>query len=549
MKTAGTVLFSLLPNLARSAIHLTNGGSMKFLASMTSIGCLLLMITGPAWSQSFTAAVRGVVTDQTGAAVSNARVIITEADRNVQHPTTTDSEGRYYVSALPPGQYNMTVEASGFKKYAQSAFPLLVQQQATIDVQLQLGEVSSIVEVQGEAPLVNTTIANLGQVIENKYILSLPNLGRNSMSLVYLTPGVVGSGGRRGDSNTNFVANGSRNSTADVLVDGVTVVTVEQNSGITDLKFSPSIDVVQEFKMQTNFFSAEYGQTGGAVVNMVTRSGSNDIHGTGYYFLRDKVLNANNWFANRSGQPLPAFHRDQFGGVLGGPIIRNKTFFFGGYEYTKTGEPTNQNITVPTALQRQGDFSETRNASGELMTIYNPFDTFTNAKGEVERRPFPGNKIPQHMLNPIALNALSYLPLPNQQGAPFTNNNNWFNNGVNRNTGHQINIRGDHSFSDRTRASGRYSQARGNGTNPNLFGDDNPAYFTGGPNGTRTHAMVGELNHTFSPTTLVVFRYGYTYSDFYRDPLAGIRVRRHHTRTARQHEGYRDASGVPALGA
>jgi hypothetical protein len=166
---------------------------------------------------------------------------------------------------------------------------------------------------------VNTTIANLGQVIENKYILSLPNLARNSMSMAYLTPGVVGSGGRRGDSNTNFVANGSRNSTSDVLVDGVTVTTVEQNSGITDLKFSPSIDVVQEFKMQTNFFSAEYGQTGGAVVNVVTRSGTNDFHGTGYYFLRDSALNANDWFSNRAGRAIPDFHRDQFGGVSADP--------------------------------------------------------------------------------------------------------------------------------------------------------------------------------------------------------------------------------------
>jgi hypothetical protein len=204
---------------------------MKVRSTLTGIGCLLLMITGSAWSQSFTAAVRGVVTDPTGAAVANAKVVITQAERNVQNTMTTDEEGRYQVSALPPGQYTLTVEAGGFKKYARSAFSLLVQQQATIDVQLQLGEVSSVVEVQGDTPLVNTTIANLGQVIDNKYILSLPNIARNSMSLVYLTPGVVGSGGRRGDSNTNFSANGSRNSTSDVLVDGVTVVTVEQNSG------------------------------------------------------------------------------------------------------------------------------------------------------------------------------------------------------------------------------------------------------------------------------------------------------------------------------
>ena len=494
---------------------------MKVLASMTRIGCLLLITTGLAWSQSFTAAVRGVVTDPTGAAVPNAKIIITEAERNVQHPTTTDAQGRYQVSALPPGQYTMIVEANGFRRYAQSSFPLLVQQQATIDVQLQIGEVASVVEVEGSAPLVNTTISNLGQVIENKYILSLPNLARNSISLVYLTPGVVGAGGRRGDSSTNFVANGSRNSTSDVLVDGVTVVTVEQNSGITDLKFSPSVDVVQEFKMQTNFFSAEYGQTGGAVVNMVTRSGTNDYHGTGYYFLRDAALNANDWFSNRAGRPLPAFHRDQFGGVLGGPIIRNKTFIFGGYEYTRQDNPTSRTSTVPTALQREGDFSQTFNASGQLMTIYNPFDTFINSSGAVERRPFAGNKIPKNMMDPVALKALSYLPLPNQQGAAFTNTANWFNNGVDHSTAHQINIRGDHNFSERTRASGRYSQARSDGTNPNLFGDDNPAYFTGGPNATRTHAMVAELTHTFSATTLVTFRYGFTYSDFHRNPLVG----------------------------
>jgi hypothetical protein len=232
-------------------------------------------------------------------------------------------------------------------------------------------------------------------------------------------------------------------------------------------------------------------------------------------------LNANDWFSNRAGRPLPEFHRDQFGGVLGGPIIRNKTFFFGGYQYTKQESPTSSTITVPTALQREGDFSQTFNASGQLMTIYNPFDTFINSAGEVERRPFPGNKIPKEMMDPVALKALGYLPVPNQAGAAFTNTANWFNTGVNRSSGDQTTIKIDHNFSERTRASGRYSLDRNNGTNPNLFGADNPAYWTGGPSATRTHAMVAELNHTFSPTMLVSFRYGFTYSDFHRDPLAG----------------------------
>jgi hypothetical protein len=271
------------------------------------------------WAQTYTAAVRGTVTDASGASVPRATVIITETDRNVAHKTITDEAGRYVVTALPPGNYTLSVEAHGFRKYIRGPFPLTVQQQATVDVQLEVGEVTATVEVQAEAPLLNTTIANLGQVIENKYIISLPNIARSPMALTYLTPGVVGSGGRRGDNNTNFVANGARNSTSDVLLDGVSVVTVEQNSGITDLKYAPSVDAVQEFKIQTNFFSAEYGQTGGAVINMVTRSGTNEFHGTGYYFLRHSDLNANNWFSNRAGRARPYYRRDQLGGVLGGP--------------------------------------------------------------------------------------------------------------------------------------------------------------------------------------------------------------------------------------
>jgi hypothetical protein len=476
-----------------------------------------LAISG--FAQSFTASVRGNVTDQSSAAVPSAKVTVTDADRGTVFNTVADEAGRYVVTALPPGTYVLTVEAPGFKRFSTDRFTVNVQQQVTVNAALEVGEVSTTVEVQGSAALVNTTIANLGQVIENKYILSLPNIARNSMSMAYLTPGVVGSGGRRGDNNTNFVANGSRNSTSDVLIDGVTTVAVEQNSGITDLKFQPSIDVLQEFKMQTNFFSAEYGQTGGAVVNMVTRSGTNDFHGTGYYFLRDSALNANDWFSNRAGRAIPDFHRDQFGGVIGGPVIRNKTFFFGGYEHTRESSPFSRTATVPTELQRRGDFSQTFNGAGQLMTIYNPFDTFVNAAGNIERRPFAGNVIPQSMMDPVALKALAFYPLPNQQGAPFTNTNNWFQQGVSSSRAHQINVKGDHNFNNNNRLSGRWSHGRSNGQNPNLFGEGNPAMFTGGPNQNRVHSTVADFTHVRSATTLFTFRYGLTYADFARNPF------------------------------
>ena len=491
---------------------------MSFISPLRLAGITALLAVCT-FAQSFTASVRGTITDDSGASAAAAKVIVTSQERGTVFRAESDSLGRYVVSALNPGNYILVVEAAGFKKFSSGRFAVAVQQQITIDAKLQVGDVNTTVEVTGAASLVNTTISNLGQVIDNETILKLPNLARNSMSLSYLTPGVVGSGGRRGDNNTNFVANGSRNSTSDVLVDGVTVTTVEQNSGISDLKFSPSIDVVQEFKMQTNFFSAEFGQTGGAVVNMVTRSGTNAFHGTGYYFLRDAALNSNDWFSNRAGRALPAFHRDQFGGVLGGPVIKNKTFFFGAYEYTRQESPTSAVISVPTNLQRAGDFSQTFNAAGQLMQLYNPFSTSTAANGTITRQPIPGNRIPASTMDPVALKALSFLPTSNQAGAAFTNTANWFGQGVNTSTGHQSTIKMDHNFNPTNRFSGRWSNSRGKGQNPNLFGDNNPAYYTGGVNGTNTQSVVGDFTHVANSTTLFTFRYGWTYSDFYRNPF------------------------------
>ena len=482
------------------------------------VACLVALTAALTFAQSFTASVRGTVVDESGAAVGSARIFVTDTERGTTFRSEADSSGRYVVTALPPGRYLLTAEAAGFKKFSSGRFSVAVQEQATIDAKLQVGDVTTTVEVEGSAALINTTISTLGQVVDNKLMLSLPNLARNSMSLAYLTPGVVGSGGRRGDSNTNFVANGSRNSTSDVLVDGVTVTTVEQNSGITDLKFSPSVDVVQEFKMQTNFFSAEYGQTGGAVVNMVTRSGTNNFHGTGYYFMRDAALNANDWFSNRAGRALPAFHRDQYGGVIGGPVIKNKTFFFGGYEYTKQESPTSSIVSLPTALQRQGNFSQTFNAGGQLMVIYNPFDSSANAAGTTARNPFPGNLVPASMFDPISVKALSFLPQSNQTGAAFTNTANWFGQGINTSSSHQLNVKGDHNFSSSNRISGRYSNVISQGVNPNLFGEGNPAYWTGGNSQTNTKSMVADFTHIHSATTLFTLRYGLTYSDFHRNP-------------------------------
>src|SRR6266481_223654 len=420
-----------------------------------------------AWSQSsFTAAVRGVVTDRSGAAIVAAKITVTESERNVRHAVASDQAGRYALTALPPGSYTLTVEAPGFKKYAENNIPLAVQQQATLNVILEVGDVTDTVEVRGQVPLLNTTISSLGQVIENRYMTALPNIGRNPLSFLNLTPGVNGAAGTISPTNTNFVANGTRNSTSDVLVDGAIVNTTEQNSGATDLKWTPSVDAVQEFKMQTNFFGAEYAQSGGAIINVVTKSGTNAFHGDGYDFLRDSTLNANLWAANRNGSPKPYYHRDQVGGVLGGPVRRNKTFFFVTFEYTRSSSPSSATATVPTLEQRQGDFSQTFFSDGKPITIYSPFDTYKDAQGITKRRPFPGNVIPPELQDRIALKALQYYPKPNQDPNPITHINNWFMQGIGQSFAKQYDLKVDHSFNNQLRVTARFSENRNQSAPP-----------------------------------------------------------------------------------
>ncbi len=487
--------------------------------------CVAVTVVSLAWSQSsYTAAVRGVITDNSGAAVPRAKVIFTEADRNFPHTAVADDAGRYALTALPPGKYALTVEATGFKKYAETNIPLTVQQQATFDVALQVGELSTTVEVQGQAPLLNTTISTLGQVIENRYMLALPNIGRNSMSVLNLTAGVVGANGSINPTNTNFVANGARNSTSDVLVDGALVNVTEQNSGATDLKWSPSVDAVQEVKVQTNFFGAEYAQSGGAIVNMITKSGTNEFHGTGYYFLRDANLNANSWSANRAGSARPYYHRDQFGGVIGGPIKKNRTFFFGTYEYTHSKSPSTQSATFPTLDQRNGDFSKTFFSDGRLITIYNPFDYTRDALGAVKRNPLPGNIIPKSLQDPVALKAMQFYPKPNQTTNAVTNINNFFKQGIGESTTKpQFDIKGDHSITDRLRFTGRYSVNWNSGTGVNLFGLIDPALSAAdpwsGPSFTHTQSSTGNVIYTQNSTTVWSFTYGLIYSNYGRDPF------------------------------
>jgi hypothetical protein len=475
-------------------------------------------------AQSFTASVRGIITDSSGAAVPAAQVVLKDVDRNTDRNTVTDNAGRYVITALPPGNYTLTVEAPGFRKAERPAFELQVQQQATIDISLTVGEVTTSVVVEADAPLLNSTSSQLGQVVENRFIVQLPLIGRNPMSLVALAPSITPvNTSPSGQTSTNFVANGTRNSTADVLLDGMSLTNVEQNSGITELKYSPSVDAVQEFKVQTNALSAEFGNTGGAIINSILKSGTNEFHGVAYEFHRNSALNANNWFSNRAGREIPDFNRNVFGGNVGGPVRipkiyngENRTFFFVTYEGVRQESATTRTATVPSLLERQGDFSETRTASGQLITIYNPFDVVQTPNGP-RRQPFPGNRIPANLLNPVAVNALSYYPLPNTPGTPFTNTNNFFAQGVNNNRSNQMDFKVDHMVSDKTRLSGRYSFNKGQSINANLWGNE-ANRFTDGDSDSHNQSGVLDYTRAHSPTLILTARVGVLRSDYYRTP-------------------------------
>lgn len=485
---------------------------------------LLSLVETVAFAQSFTASVRGVITDSTGGVVPNATVVLTDANRNIERKAVTDAAGRYIITALPPSAYTLSVEAPGFRKAERSAFELQVQQQATIDVALSVGEVSTTVEVEAAASLINSTSSQLGQVVENRYLISLPLLGRNAMALVALAPGVTPvNTSPGGQTSTNFVANGTRNSTADVLLDGMSLTNVEQNSGITELKYFPSVDAVQEFKVQTNALSAEFGNTGGAIINSILKSGTNEFHGVVYEFHRNAALNANNWFSNEANRSIPDFKRNLYGGNIGGPVSipklysgRDRTFFFVTYEGLRQEFATTRTATVPTLLERSGDFSQTRTASGQLITIYNPFDVVETPAGP-RRQAFPGNKIPANLLNPIAVKALTFYPQPTSEGNAFTHANNFFAQGVSQSRSTQMDFKLDHNFSDKSRVTGRYSFNKGLSLPANLW--NNPADRPNGGN-TDSHNQSGVMDFTraHSATLIMTARVGVLRSDVYRNP-------------------------------
>ena len=408
------------------------------------------------FAQTITSSVVGTVKDSTGAVVTGAAIVATNLANNSQTTARSDSSGNYVLLHLAPGSYRVEVSAPGFKTYVREGVTLELEQQARLDIALQLGQVNETVNVAANASPLETTTSDIGDVVTNRQILNLPLNTRNTYSLIYLTPGVAGSIGN--DYNSlSYSINGARSDSMETMVGGVTGGFPTVN-GYFGIGVFPSVDAIAEFKVEGENYPAELGRSLGNVTNVIYKSGTNSWHGSAYEFLRNSVLDANSFFSNQNGVALPAFRRSQYGAVIDGPVRKNKTFFLFDFENLRQSSFQSVTTTVPTLLQRQGNFSQTFTSNGKLVQIFNPFTTRRNPSGSgYIRSAFPNNTIPTSLLNPVSANVINYYPLPNVPGNPVTNTNNYYAAGSQQNNISSWDLRIDHNITETQKFFARYS--------------------------------------------------------------------------------------------
>ncbi|MCX6587039.1 MAG: TonB-dependent receptor [Acidobacteria bacterium] len=503
---------------------------MKWFRSAALVGAaLILFLMAPyAAAQTVAGQISGLVTDPSGSAIAGASVVVTDIERNVNFRTESNERGFFVVTPLPPGRYRLRAEKQGFRAYNVESLPIATQQKAEVNIALQLGAVSESVTVTGGAQLVETTTATLSGVVENKRIIDLPLNGRNVYSLAWATAGVFPQRPANGNANEGFhsigifTVNGGRDSSNAIMMDGVPVTMNSNTANMNANSAVPSVEGVEEFRIQTNSYSAEYGRSGGGVLTIATKSGTNDWHGSLFEFMRNSKLDANNWFANASGQKLAVFQRNEFGASSGGPLSipklyngKNRSFFFVVYEGRRQRSASTRFFTLPTDEQMNGDFSKTLTAAGQLRNIYDPFSTTPDPArpGQFLRTVFPGNRVPVSRFDPVAANVLKfYGPKPNLAGQTNTGQNNFFFQGkaptdVNRGTG-----KFDHNFNESQRIFFRYTMFQNENSQPELWAG--PGCPDGGcySNYERQQNAALDYSWTLTPTTLVNLRYGFARS-------------------------------------
>jgi Carboxypeptidase regulatory-like domain/TonB dependent receptor len=462
-------------------------------------------------SQEISGSIRGTVTDESGGAVNGTKVTAISTDTGFQRTAVSNSQGAYVLVELPVGRYRVEAEAPGFKKYIQEGISLDVNQQAVVAVHLAVGTATQQIQVTSDVQIIETTSTNLGQTVGERQILDLPLNGRDFTQLgllqtgvVPLTPGLIESGGPAREGQA-YAVNGQRPESNNFLIDGA------DNFDTVDggLVMKPPIDAIAEFRILTHTANAEFGHSTGSTTNIVTRSGTNDYHGTIWDFFRNNAMDAKSFFAD-SVEPL---HRNQFGGVFGGPIRKDKTFFFLYYEGVRDTQGETTRATVPSDPERTGNFADqcplnngTFNAQG--LCIDNSSGQLSpNGQliNEFSGQPIPFNQLP--FINPISQTLLSYYPLANS--GPFTYVG---TQPLSSNTD-QFGVRVDHYLTSRDTLNFRYSYGQLSQIDPLPSGGANVPGFPVGES-QRDQNFVAQETHTFSPTVVGILRASYLRNKF-----------------------------------
>jgi hypothetical protein len=478
-------------------------GRKSLVRRLVNLVCLLLLVTATLRAQQTSGSAVGTVTDNTGAVVSGATVTITDVDTGDHRTATTNSNGDYQFVNLIPGNYKVEIENSGFKRFIRTNVVVQVQGSTRVDAALELGNVSETVQVTSQAPLLETQQATVGQVVAGRAVTELPLNGRNVFNLLALSPGVVPQGGTQasnavsgmngnGFSTGNYQISGGIPNTGAEFIDGAPI----NNGYINAISYIPMQDSIQEFRIEANAIGPEFGGTTNGVVTMVTKSGTNGFHGSAWEFLRNTVLNANTFFSDQAHLKRPVLIQNQFGGAVGGPIKKDRIFFFGAYEGIRAAIGSTTTYSVPTAAEEAGVITSSTpvkdpgqfNASGVFVP---------SAPGTV----FPGNIIPANRINPTSTAMFQWWAPPNGPGTV----NNYSVNATTKPSLNQYIARLDWDASQKQRIFGRYTYHHSLSPSALPYG-----YL---PNPSTGHNAVQSVvlgdSYTASPTTILDFRLSY----------------------------------------
>jgi outer membrane receptor protein involved in Fe transport len=470
---------------------------------------LVLTFAAQCYAQSNQAAISGVVTDAQGGVVPETTVTATDIATGVQTPTKTNSAGYYRLQNLPIGIYKLTVDHVGFRQYVREKITLTTGQELGVDVKLEVGATGQTVNVTAEAAAIETRTSEINTLIESKSIDALPLGNRRTLNVVQLSGAAVfvGYPNTPANVNPNFSLAGGRTQSQMAWIDGGNAQNMRMGAG--QINLDPPVEAVQEVKVLSNNYAAEYGGSAGGVVIETTKSGGNKLHGSAYEFLRNNAFDAPGFFAPvaNGSKVIPKLRYNVFGATVGGPIKRDKTFFFFDYEGQRLRTGSTQTLTVPTLLQRAGNFSQTFNTAGKLIPIYDPSSTQL-VSGVNVRQQYPNNIIPASQLDPVGLAMATYYPVPNQPGN-IAGANNFSGNSVTGTPADFYMIKLDHNFRDADRVAFRYMRVSGASTlssvypfhgagDPTNTAENNIQYYYGSWTHILSSSKVNDLRFTFN---------------------------------------------------